>query len=338
MKRPILLTGKTGQIGSALHGLLPPLGQVFAPDRRELNLAQPDSIRRVIRDLRPQLIVNAAAYTAVDAAESDRATAFAVNAKAPAVLAEEAKRINAFLVHYSTDYVFDGAKPSPYVETDPTNPLNVYGKSKLAGEQAVRDSGAAHSIFRTSWVYSTRGKNFLLTILRLATEREELRLVSDQIGAPTCADDIAAATAKILTRILASDSYSVPGAAGSTRHAPAQVSGTYHMTAAGETTWYEFAKAILEEASRARTSAEDPTRPLSKGPRDSPRFLWLAGATKGLPLISRRVLPISTGEYPTPARRPAYSVLSNSRLQETFGIALLDWRTQLHRCFTPEKQ
>jgi dTDP-4-dehydrorhamnose reductase len=310
MKRAILLTGKTGQIGSHLHGLLSPLGQVFAPDRHELDLSKADSIRRVLRETRPQLMVNAAAYTAVDAAENEASSAFAANAEAPAVLAEEAKRANAFLVHYSTDYVFDGAKRSPYIETDATNPLNVYGKSKLAGEQAIRDSDASHIILRTSWVYATRGRNFLLTILRLATERQELRVVSDQIGAPTCAVDIAAATAKILARILA------PGA-----HRLREVRGTYHLTAAGETTWYDFARAILDEASEA--SGDLP---------------WFPAATGGRPVIAKRVVPISTAEYPTPARRPPYSVLSNSRLLETFGVALLDWRTQLRRCFAPGKQ
>jgi dTDP-4-dehydrorhamnose reductase len=322
MKRAILLTGKTGQIGSQLHGLLAPLGPVFAPGRPELDLAQPDSVRRAIRKLQPQLIVNAAAYTAVDAAESDGSTAFAVNAEAPALLAEEAKRVSALLVHYSTDYIFDGAKRSPYTESDPTTPLNVYGKSKLAGEQAVRDSGAAHIIFRTSWVYATRGKNFLLTILRLATEREELRVVSDQIGAPTGVDDIALATTKVLAGVFEPGSPStaeLPPTSGSRR--AAEISGTYHMTAAGETTWYEFAKAILEKACQA-----------------SPSLPWFSTATKGRPVIAKRVVPISTAEYPTPARRPAYSVLSNSHLQKTFGIALPDWRTQLHRCFEPKKQ
>jgi dTDP-4-dehydrorhamnose reductase len=319
MKRAILLTGKTGQIGSQLHGLLSRLGHVLAPDRRELDLAHPDSIRRVLRELRPQLIVNAAAYTAVDAAESDPSSAFAVNAEAPALLGEEAKRLNAFLVHYSTDYVFDGAKRSPYTETDPTNPLNVYGKSKFAGEQAIRDSGAVHIIFRTSWVYATRGRNFLLTILRLATERQELAVVSDQIGAPTCADDIAAATVKILARI--AEPGTRPAAehqAGGDTGSTAKYSGTYHMTAAGETTWYEFAKAILEEASRA-----------------TPALPWFAAATQGRRLMAQRVVAISTLQFPSPARRPAYSVLSNSRLLETFHIGSPDWRTQLRRCFVP---
>ncbi len=198
MKPKILLTGKGGQVGSELHCFLPTLGDLVAPDRRELDLLDPDSIRLVVRNIRPQLIVNAAAYTAVDAAESDKANARAVNAIAPAVLAEEAKKLDAAIVHYSTDYVFDGAKAAPYEEMDPANPISVYGKTKLAGEQAIRNTGVPHLIFRTAWVYATRGRNFLLTILRLATEKVDLRIVRDQIGAPTWSLEIAAATTKIV--------------------------------------------------------------------------------------------------------------------------------------------
>jgi dTDP-4-dehydrorhamnose reductase len=308
MKPTILLTGKTGQLGSELNRLLPKLGEVIAPDRKELDLLDPEKIRQIMRDAKPQLIVNAAAYTAVDAAETDQANALAVNAEVPRLLAVEAKKIGAVVVHFSTDYIFDGSKKAPYVETDPPNPLNAYGRTKLAGEQAIRDSGAAHLIFRTSWVYATHGRNFLLTILRLATEREELKIVHDQVGAPTCAFDLAEATTRMLAGIIA----------GTKRqfHIP-EVSGIYHMTAAGQTTWYEFAKAILEEARRA--------------PQDLP---WLASATKGRPLIARRVVPISTEEFRSPTRRPAYSVLSNACLMQTFGVTLPDWRTQLQKCFS----
>ncbi len=306
MKPTILLTGKTGQLGSDLNRLLPKLGEVIAPERNELDLREPEQIRRILRNANPQLVVNAAAYTAVDAAETDQATALAVNAEAPRLLALEAKKVGAMLVHFSTDYVFDGSTKAPYEETDATNPINVYGKTKLAGEEAIRDSGAAHLIFRTAWIYATRGRNFLLTILRLATEREELKIVRDQIGAPTCAADIAAATAKILTNIYGRNDDA----------AFSKVSGTYHMTAAGETTWYDFTKAILEEARRA--------------PQNLP---WLASATKGRPLIARHVVPISTEEFRSPTRRPAYSVLSNARLKQVFGVTLSDWRTQLHQCF-----
>jgi dTDP-4-dehydrorhamnose reductase len=224
-------------------------------------------------------------------------------------MAEEARRIGAALVHYSTDYVFDGIKNSPYEEADPTEPTNVYGKTKLAGEQAIRDSGAHHLIFRTAWVYSTRGKNFLLTILRLATEREELRIVNDQIGAPTWSREIASATAEVLQKF-----FDRTGNVSTW----AELGGTYHMTAGGETSWFEFAKAILEEAKKQATS------PAS----------WLAEATHRKPLLSRVVTPITTAEYPTPARRPAYSVLSNIHTVRTFGIELADWRTQLHRVCT----
>jgi dTDP-4-dehydrorhamnose reductase len=307
MKPRILLTGKTGQLGSELGRLLPTLGEVIAPERKELDLREPETIRQIMRTAKPQLVVNAAAYTAVDAAETDEANALAVNAKAPRVLAEEAKKIGAMLVHFSTDYVFDGSAKAPYEETDPTNPINVYGKSKLTGEQAVRSSAVPHLIFRTAWVYATRGRNFLLTILRLATEREELKIVGDQIGAPTCAVDIAAATAKVLTNIYGRND---------DPRAFSKVSGTYHMTAAGETTWYDFTKAILEESAHA-----------------SQDLSWFAAATQGRRLLARRIVPITASEYGSRTPRPAYSVLSNSRLTQTFGITLPDWRTQLRQCF-----
>ncbi|HEY4816224.1 MAG TPA: dTDP-4-dehydrorhamnose reductase [Candidatus Acidoferrum sp.] len=311
MKPTILLTGKTGQLGSELHRLLPKLGQVIAPERKELNLLEPENIRRFMREAKPQLVVNAAAYTAVDAAETDEANALAVNAEAPRLLALEATKIGAVLIHFSTDYVFDGSKKDPYVETDSPNPLSAYGRTKLAGEQAIRDSGAAHIIFRTSWVYATHGRNFLLTILRLATEREELKIVSDQLGAPTCAFDLAEATTRIVAGLIGTEGHFTIPEAGE----------TYHMTAGGQTTWYEFAKAILEEAARA--------------PQDLP---WLTSATKGRPLIARCVLPISTEEFRSPTRRPAYSVLSNALLMQIFGVTLPDWRTQLHRCFSPSSR
>jgi dTDP-4-dehydrorhamnose reductase len=309
MTPQILLTGKNGQVGQDLQRFLPRLGEVVALDRQQLDLSRFDEIRRVIREIRPALIVNAAAYTAVDLAEKEHSLAQAINAEAPAIMAEEARRIDAALVHYSTDYVFDGSLNSPYEETDPTNPINVYGKTKLAGEQAIRDSCVHHLIFRTAWLYSTRGKNFLLTILRLATEREELRIVNDQIGAPTWSREIASATAEVLRNFF--------DRTGNVS-AWAELSGTYHMTAGGETSWFEFAKAILEEAKKQATSPPP----------------WFAEATRGKPLLSRVVTPITTAEYPTPARRPAYSVLSNLHTVRTFGIELADWRTQLHRVCT----
>ena len=310
MKPVILLTGKNGQVGGELLPFLPQLGKVVALGRDQLDLSKPDDISRTIREVRPQLIVNTAAYTAVDQAEANVAMAHAINAEAPRLMAEEARKIGAVLVHYSTDYVFDGAKRAPYDEADSANPMNVYGKTKFAGEQAIRTSGVTHLMFRTAWVYATRGRNFLLTILRLATEREELRIVSDQVGAPTCASDVAAATSKILTGICERN------------HGEfvfSEVSGTYHMSAAGQTTWYDFAKTVLEKAGAT-----------SQG------LVWLAKATHGRQLIARRVVPISTEEFRSPTQRPVYSVLSNSRLIQTFGVALPDWHTQLQRCFVSD--
>jgi dTDP-4-dehydrorhamnose reductase len=303
MNLRILLTGKNGQIGHELSGFLPELGEVVALGPDELDLLKPQEIRRAIRDSRPNLIVNAAAYTAVDQAENDRAVAHALNAEAPAVMAEEAKKIDAALVHYSTDYVFDGLKNAPYGEDDLPNPLSHYGQTKLAGDLAIQNSGVPHLIIRTAWVYGTRGKNFLLTILRLATQREELRIVSDQTGAPTWSREIAAATAKILKQVSGGEN---PIASLS------NLGGIYHLTAAGETNWSEFAQEILDLAGRA-----------------SARASWLNAATEGRPIIARRIILITTDEYPTAARRPRYSVLSNSRSKRAFGFTLPDWKAQL---------
>lgn len=307
MKPQILLIGTSGQVGNELEHLLPAIGETAAFDRAQLDLSKPADLRRVINEIHPQIIVNAAAYTAVDRAETEEALAHAINAEAPRVMAEEAEKIRALLVHYSTDYVFNGTKTSPYEETDPPNPLGIYGKTKLAGEEAIRQSGTPHLIFRTSWVYATRGRNFLLTILRLASECEELRIVRDQIGAPTLAREIARATVSILTTVAEED--------GSVTSAPG-ISGTYHITAGGIGSWYDFARAILDEASR--------------GPSNMP---WLAAATQGRPLIAKRILPVTTDQYRTPARRPAYSVLSNALLNRTFDVQLPDWREQLHSVF-----
>ena len=304
MKPRILLTGRNGQVGHELEQLLPAIGETVAFDRQHLDLAKPADLRKTINEIRPQIIVNAAAYTAVDRAESEEAAARAINAEAPAVMAEEAKKIGALLVHYSTDYVFDGTKHSPYEEDDTPNPLGVYGKTKLEGELAIKETGAAHLIFRTAWVYATRGRNFLLTILRLASEREELQIVRDQTGAPTWCREIARATSTILRDV--ANKGSIPNG----------ISGTYHMTAGGTGSWYDFARAILDEASRM------PAKPL-----------WLTAATHSRPAVAKRVLPITTDQYPTPARRPAYSVLSNSRLNRTLGVELPDWHEQLHSAF-----
>ena len=277
----ILLLGKIGQVGFELQRTLAPLGEVIAIDRPELDFLSLDNLGTLVRQHAPHAIVNAAAYTAVDKAESDSTLCRALNATAPGFLATEAKKLNALFVHYSTDYVYPGDKKTPYVEDDDTGPLSEYGRSKLEGDQLIQQSGAHHLIFRTEWVYGTRGGNFLRTMLRLAKGKPELRIVSDQIGAPTWSRMLAEGTAHALARA-ASD--------------PARYSGVYHLTAAGETSWFHFAEAIFELISVER-------RP--------------------------KVIPISIAEYPLPARRPAYSVLSNDKFATTFGIRLPDWRRQL---------
>lgn len=224
----ILLTGRNGQVGWELERLLSVLGDVIATDRRTLDLGDADAIRCLIRKVKPNVIVNAAAYTEVDRAESQRDLAMKINAAAPQVLAEESKYNGALLVHYSTDYVFNGTKNGPYTEADEPLPLNVYGRSKLEGEERIRGVACAHVILRTSWVYAARGRNFLLTMLRLAREGRPIRVVNDQVGAPTWSGDLAEATVQLLRKI------------GSDVHA------TYHLAANGEATWYEFARRIFE--------------------------------------------------------------------------------------------
>jgi dTDP-4-dehydrorhamnose reductase len=275
----VLLFGGGGQVGRALQACMPFAGRLVVVTRRDCDLTDANSVRMLLRRARPNIIVNAAAYTAVDQAESDRETCFAVNATAPAVMAAEATVLGAKLVQYSTDYVFDGSKTMPYVEGDPTGPLNIYGASKLAGEQGIAEAGCAFLILRTSWVYSNHGANFLKTMLRLCTERPELRIVADQHGAPTSANAIAEATVRILEQV---------DTAG-------WVNGMYHMTAGGATTWYGFAKAI---------------------------FARRAGCLPSL-------VPIGTADYPTPAVRPANSILSNDKFAGSFGFRLPDWERQL---------
>ena len=310
MNRKIMLLGKAGQIGGELSLLLRRLGTVASFGRAELNLEDPEAIRRTIRAVQPEVIVNAAAYTAVDKAESEEPLARAINAHAPATMAEEAKKVGALLVHYSTDYVFDGAKRSPYLEDDPPNPRNVYGRTKLEGELAIRESGVSHLILRTAWVYGRQGRNFLRTILRLAAEKDELKVVNDQIGAPTWSHEIATATVQVLSQILG----------GSAEMAPrSDHQGTFHVTAAGQASWFGFACAILEEAEGVSKSAP-----------------WFSSATIGRPLLARRLLPVSASKYPTAAVRPAYSVLCNSRIATTFGVRLPDWRSSLHDVFGEE--
>lgn len=297
----ILLVGKNGQVGWELQRTLASLGEVFAVDRQGMDLTDPDSIRRVIRDHRPHLIVNAAAYTAVDKAESEKDIATAINGTAPGIMAEEAKRLGIALVHYSTDYVFDGAKTQPYVEDDPVNPLGVYGASKLAGERAIQASGVQHLIFRTSWVYGARGKNFLLTMLRLSKERDELRVVADQVGAPTWSRMIAEMTGQVLACIAMPDLRK--GLSMS------DVSGVYHLTGAGVTSWFGFTQAILE-------NVMDRT----------------IGDASALPPKLPRLVPITTSDYPTPASRPKNSQMSNAKLASVFGLVSPSWDSQLHLC------
>jgi dTDP-4-dehydrorhamnose reductase len=294
--RKILLTGATGQVGFELRRTLAPLGQVIALSSRQLNLVDADAIRRTVRDIDPQLIVNAAAYTAVDKAETEVDLAMTVNSIAPGILAEEAQRLGAGLVHYSTDYVFDGTKPEAYLETDTPNPTSAYGASKLAGERAIQSVGAAHLILRTSWVYGTRGKNFLLTILRLARERDNLRVVADQIGAPTWSRMIAEATALAITQWCPVSNHQSP---------LNELSGIYHLTNAGETSWHGFAQAILREY-----------RAL---PVDMPPLL-------ATPL---EVDAITTEQYPLPAKRPANSVLNNAKLRRVFRLQMPEWQDTL---------
>lgn len=244
----ILLTGADGQVGWELRRTLAPLGEVLAFPRGDLDLSDPAALRECVRTLKPEIIANAAAYTAVDRAEAEEAVAHRINADAPGIFAEEAERLGAWLVHYSTDYVFDGSKPGPYVEDDPPNPLNAYGRTKLAGERAVAAVGGRHLIFRTTWVYANRGRNFYLTMLRLAAERNELRVVDDQRGAPTWARLIAEGTALALMRVLADGAQST------------RLSGLYHLTCGGAASWHEFAEAIFGQSKLARRPKVLPIR------------------------------------------------------------------------------
>ncbi len=287
----VLVTGATGQIGWELARTLMPLGEVVTPEHGQCDLSRPESLGALVDAVRPDVIVNAAAYTAVDKAEQEPDLAMTINAAAPAALAAAAHRRGALLVHYSTDYVFDGTKSGPYLEEDPPCPASVYGRSKLAGEEAVRASGADHLILRTSWVYAARGKNFLKTILRLASEREELRVVVDQFGAPNWARLVAEVTAQVLQQDLAR------------RKNGRFESGTFHLTAAGETSWHGFASAIIE-AARAR------------------------GAT----LKCLAIVPITTSEYPLPATRPANSRLSGTSLATRYGLEMPSWERCMHLC------
>ena len=274
----ILITGKNGQVGGEFSLLYGSRDDIILAGRDECDLASEPSIRDLVRRVKPNVIINPAAYTAVDQAEREPELCFAINATAPRVLAEEAAHLGALLVHYSTDYVFDGEKPEPYLESDPIHPVSVYGASKAAGEAAIAETGCRHLVLRTSWVYRAQGKNFLRTMLRLGAERPELRVVDDQIGAPTSAAAIATATARLVEQ------------------QPDPPSGIYHMTAAGSTSWCGFAREIF----RSGMLANPP-----------------------------QVQAIASSEYPTPAKRPSNSVLSNDKFGLTFGFRLPHWQRQL---------
>jgi dTDP-4-dehydrorhamnose reductase len=280
----ILLFGKVGQVGWELRRTLAPMCQLVCVDFPEVDFTRPDSVRGWIRDTAPDIIVNSAAYTAVDKAETETALATKINADAPALMAEEAKRRGALLVHYSTDYAFDGAKTTPYVEDDPPGPLGAYGRTKLAGDQAIQQVDCDHFIFRLCWVYGARGSNFMLTMMRLAREREKLRVVRDQIGCPTTSRMIAETTALALAR-------------AGTGDAAKQRKGVYHLCCSGQTSWHGFASAIID--------------------------LMPAEEKK-----CREIVGIPASEYPTPTKRPAYSVMSCAKLERTFGLRLPDW----HEC------
>ncbi len=283
----ILLIGHNGQVGWELRRTLAPMAEVVAVDYPEIDLADTSALRRLVAEIRPSVVVNAAAYTAVDKAETQPALCHQVNAAGPGVLAEAAKAAGALMVHYSTDYIFNGAKQTPYVETDTPNPLGVYGESKLAGDQGVMASGVDHLIFRLCWVYGARGQNFLLTMQRLAREREQLCVVQDQMGCPTWSRLIAETTALALKQVTQSTDRSA-------------FNGTYHLAAAGFTSWHGFASRIIE--------------------------LMPAADRK-----CREVVGITTAGYPTPAKRPAYSVLNCDKLQATLGLQLPDWEVSLRQ-------
>lgn len=286
--KTILLTGVTGQVGQELKDILPQMGKVIAVNRQIMDLTQAEQIKDVISKIKPDIIVNSAAYTAVDKAETEVKLAEAINAIAPSIMAREAEKIGATLIQISTDYVFDGTKPTPYVEDDITAPLGIYGKSKLRAEQAVRENCRKHIILRTAWVYGCRGHgNFVKTMLRLGAEKEQLQVVSDQIGSPTWAKDIAQTIGKLIQALDSENPLDY---------------GTYHFTNSGVASWYDFAVTIFATAQKM-----------------------------GLPLKIKQVLPITTADYPTPAPRPAFSVLSNQKITAALGEYAPHWQVSLRQ-------
>ncbi len=288
----ILLFGKNGQLGWELNRSLQPLGEIVVLDIEEVDFSEPESLRQIVQDESPDVICNAVAYTAVDKAEEDEALALKINGVAPGVLAEEALKLGALLIHYSTDYVFDGTKASPYVETDAPGPVNAYGRTKLAGELAVQSSGCDYLILRTSWVYASRANNFLLTMLKLVQEREELSIVADQIGAPTTARLIADTTILCVQQVMKE------------RLAGVFSSDLYHLTASGYTSWHGFTKEIVSLASQNAT----------------------------LQLTIKELKAIPTSGYPTPAKRPMNSRLDLTKLESNFTVELPDWEKILQLC------
>ncbi len=291
----LLLLGANGQVGWELNRSLMPLGEVVAIDRQQCDLSQPERLPALVRGISPAVIVNAAGYTVVDRAEGEEQLAMTVNGTAAGVLAEQARACGALLVHYSTDYVFDGTKEAPYLEEDVPNPVNAYGRSKLAGEIAIRQAGARYLIFRTSWIYAARGRNFVRMLMRLAAERDELPVVADQIGTPNWARNIADATVHAVRQATAE------------RVDGSFASGLFHLTASGTTSWYGFAEAILDCAARNGLIA---AQRLS------------------------RLRPVATEDYPTLAARPKNSRLGGNRLSEQFGISLPDWKQGLTLCLS----
>ena len=284
----LLITGKNGQVGFELQRSLAPLGKIVAVDLTECDLSSPDAIRQLVRDTRPDVIVNPAAYTAVDKAETDREAAFAVNAVAPGIFGEEAARLGAFVIHYSTDYVFDGTKQGAYTEGDATNPQSVYGLTKRDGELALAHANQRHLILRTSWVVGAHGGNFAKTMLKLAADRDSLNVVADQWGVPTSAALLADIVAH-LVRQQRSNPEAFPY-------------GTYHCVAGGETNWCDYARYVIGAAIKAG-------RPIKVRPD--------------------AIKPITTADYPTPAKRPANSRLATSKFRETFGLELPHWQAGL---------
>ncbi|HIK32490.1 MAG TPA: dTDP-4-dehydrorhamnose reductase [Oscillatoriales cyanobacterium M59_W2019_021] len=281
-----LITGINGQLGQELQRVLSSVAnlELIGVGRDRMDLSQPSTIRSIVAEIQPEIIINSGAYTAVDKAESEPELAHAINGIAPGILAEEAQKLDATLIHVSTDYVFDGTQSHPYQETDPTHPIGIYGASKLAGEQAIQATNARAIILRTAWVYGVGGTgNFVKTMLRLGADRPELRVVADQIGSPTWTGDIANAIAGLIAQ-------------------HRDLSGIYHFTNSGVASWYDFAVAIFEEA-----------------------------AQLGFPLKIDRVVPITTPEYPTPAKRPAYSVLAGQKIASVLESPAPHWRYSLRK-------